>query len=461
MVKILGVEIKWKDEKPLIPEKRLVVGNSYSGTDIFKSIIDKEKLEEFTQKPLEQPQESDATKSEVDEIGLPSYDTIDSLSVYDPVIDGYTNIFVAHMLGEGYSLKFDDEAKIVDLQNKMAFVDFDELLDLWVANWYRYGNAYGNMVIEGKEISGMQNVPPHYIKISSKGKFYEYEEEGGDKTKIDWRDMLHFKARPIKDYPYGKSIFESALELLEDYARFNDQFRILIEEYVAPILHTKVGPKDGIITPSDETIEQVARDVQTAKRTGTEFTTDQMVETIYVSPDRGLLVQPYLDHFKEKLLISSLIPEAALMSRSKAAAGGDSKIQMGSFYTIIRYIQKTHFETVINKHLIPMLFGVDVFEDDGTRIEVDYTQFPKFEFNPTAEWKLKMLNYELKQVNIIKTVDEVRRTLGLPELGEEAIVKMYELSMGGKDFGGERPDMADEEGGADSEQVRVDKEKGE
>ena len=105
-----------------------------------------------------------------------------------------------------------------------------------------------------------------------------------------------------------------------------------------------------------------------------------------------------------------------------------------------------------------MLFGKEVFDDNGERLDVDYDSLPRIEFNPPYAWKLKELNYLIKQYNISLIDDEIREELGLPPFTPEQREIMLQTKQGGME---ERPDLTDEEGGSESSQVRVDEEKGE
>ena len=422
-----------------------------------------EPLWTFTSKELSLPTESTADKGEVEEIGLPNYSAIDYLAEYEPFIDSATNVFVSNMVGMGYRIKGDSSDKVEELNNKLRMIDFDELLPEIVADLYKYGNAYINLVIEGGQISKLQRIPPHYIKVAKKKKpyFYEYEASAGEKIKIDYGDVIHFKLRGKKDYAYGDSVFSSALELLEDYARMNEQFRILIEDTVAPIMHAKVGGDDILTRPSEEALKSIGEDITKAKKAGVDLITEKFVEIAYIQPDRGLNFQPFIDWFKNKLLMAAMIPETYTMNRSGAAAGGDSLNQIESFNTWIRYIQRTHVEPKINNHLIPMILGLTVYNKKGEKEDLDYNDLPKFEFNETIDWKMKEINYLLKQYNVTLTDDEIRKELGRAPFTEEQrklIERMKGTKNTGQDFGNDRPNLnTDTETSAEDKTVQVDK----
>ena len=413
----------------------------------------------FTEKPLELPTESTKDKGEVEDTGIPNYSAIDTLAVYDTMIDGTINVRLSAILSAGYKIVHENPAQIENLRRKLYQIEFDQLLPQLLDFYLRYGNCFGNMVIEGGGITQLQLIPPHHVKIGVKGKkFYRYRDSEGEDNDIDWRDILHFKNRVTKDYVYGRSDYDSALELLEDYARMNEQFRIMIEDTVAPILHTAVGGDDLMTKPSPESLKEVAESVTNAKKAGVDITTDGMVKILYIQPNRSLNFEPFLQWFRGKILIAAMTPETKMMLRSDAAEGGDSQHQVDAADDNIRYIQKFHIEPVLNLHLVPMLLGQECFDDEGIRQDLDYDKLPKIEFNPPYAWKLKELNYLIKQYNVSLIDDEIREELGLPPFTPEqrAIIELSQQS--GQS---ERPDMTDDKEGSDSSQVRVSEEKGE
>jgi len=447
-MKILGFEIK--REKPEEVEMTFT-----SGETPWREM-------KFTEKPLLLPTESTKAKGEVEDIGIPNYSAIDSIAKYDPIIDGTVNIKLSAILSAGYRIVHENPRKIKKLRRMLHMIEFDQQLPQLLDFYMRYGNCFGNMVIGGGKMTKIQLLPPHHVKIGVRGKkFYRYRDSDGNDIDIDWREVMHFKNRVVKDYVYGRSNYDSSLELLEDTARMNEQFRIVIEDTVAPIVHTKVGGDDIMTRASPTSVQEIAEKVTEAKKAGVDITTDKMVEILYVQADRSLNLEPLLQWFRGKILVGAMTPETKMMLRSDAAEGGDSQHQVDAADDWIRYIQKFHIEPVFNYHLIPMLFGKDVFDENGDRVDIDYDNFPNIEFNPPYAWKLKELNYLLKQYNISLIDDEIREALGLPPFTPEERAIILQSQQSGEDFGSDRPDLSDEEGGSESSQVRVDEEKGE
>ena len=411
----------------------------------------------FTEKPLELPTESTKDKGEVEDTGIPNYSAIDTLSKYDTMIDGTINIRLSAILSAGYRL-VGKPSQVKKLRKSLRTIEFDQLLPQIFDFYLRYGNCFGNMVIGGGNISQLQLLPPHHVKIGVKGKkFYRYRDSDGKDHDIDWREILHFKNRVVKDYVYGRSDYDSALELLEDYARMNEQFRIMIEDTVAPILHARVGGDDMMTRPSPDSLQEIAEKITEAKKAGVDITTERIVELLYIQPNRSLNFEPFLQWFRGKILIAAMTPETKMMLRSDAAEGGDSQHQVDAGDDNIRYIQKFHIETVLNYHLVPMLLGKEVFDEEGLRQEIDYDNLARIEFNPPYNWKLKELNYLIKQYNISMIDDEIRDALGLPAFTPEQRAIIEQTKQSGQS---EKPESTDEED-SESSQVRISEEKGE
>jgi hypothetical protein len=399
--------------------------------------------------PIEQPQSSTKEKGEYETEGIPDYDAIDKLALYDPTIDGAANITTSAMLAGGYRLIHENPEEVKNLQTMFRRINFDYNLSNIVNKEYRYGLCYLNLVIEGSEVVDSQVMPPHSMFRVTKGKrSYVYKTIEGDEIDMDRNFLVSFEDLPKKDFAYPQSIFEPGLEILEDAARFNDQFRILIEEYIAPILHTTVGGDTIDLFPSQEDIDQIAKDVEESKRIGTELTTDKLVTITYVQPARGMDISPFLNYFERKIMLMAMVPEPYLMYRSVQAGGTDSQKQIESFHNRIRYKQKYHYETVINDHLIPMLYGDLPFDDKGVKEELDYTKYPRFEFEQPYEWKMRELNYIIKQVGVTITNNEGREKLGLSPLSDQEIEKMTQM--------GKKPVSRDPSEDVEDVEVRVD-----
>jgi hypothetical protein len=77
-----------------------------------------------------------------------------------------------------------------------------------------------------------------------------------------------------------------------------------------------------------------------------------------------------------------------------------------------------------------MLYGDMPYDEKGYPVELDYAKYPKFEFEQPYLWKLRELNYILKQVGILIEPNEGRLMKGYQELPDERIQWIYEL--GGK-----------------------------
>lgn len=108
-----------------------------------------------------------------------------------------------------------------------------------------------------------------------------------------------------------------------------------------------------------------------------------------------------------------------------------------------------------------MILGLTVYNKKGEKEDLDYNDLPKFEFNETIDWKMKEINYLLKQYNVTLTDDEIRKELGRAPFTEEQrklIERMKGTKNTGQDFGNDRPNLnTDTETSAEDKTVQVDK----
>ena len=408
---MVNTDTVWKTGKMRVAKFE----NPLDDVNIKKKLFDKERLEE----------------QEFEEKGLPSFTAIDKLKVRDTFIRTTGNILVSWILGDGYKIIHKEESRVLETKRMLINMGFDLELPIVVRDTLDYGNGY----FYSTDFTFIQRVLPEFMRTNAKGEYFYVSEEP---IPLETQgEIFHFKLDPEADYLYGMSIWHAALDLLETWYLMNPEFKRMIDEYVSPILHGKVGGDTPDLFPSDEAINDVTLMVQKGKRPGTAIITDKLIDFEYIQPDRGMDLTPYIQFYKEKLYGCSMVPEPFRMYRSNLAAAGDSDKQEAAFIEWISFLHKFVFEPIINYQLFPRMFGKDEWSED----------LPQLSFNPPIDYKLKDLNHKIKRVGVVNTVNEIRLELGYNPLTDEELTKMQ--------LAGQPEVDAEEEDSPDEKQVRV------
>ncbi len=409
----------WKTGKIQITK----FGNPLDEVTVKQKLYDAERMEE----------------TDFEEKGLPNFTAIDKMKVRDTFVRTTGHILVSWILGDGYKIIHPEESKVKETREKLIMMAFNQEFHVAVRDTLDYGNGY---LYATPDFTFVQRVLPEFIRANAKGEYFYVADEP---IPINAKgEIFHFKLDPEADYLYGMSIWHAALDLLETWYLMNSEFKRMIDEYVSPILHGKVGGDTPDLFPSDEAIEDVTLMVQKGKRPGTAIITDKMIDFEYIQPDRGMDVTPFVQFFKEKIYSCSMVPEPFRMYRSKQSAAGDSDKQESAFIEWIGFLHKFIFEPIINYQLFPRMFGKDEWSDD----------LPQLVFNPPIDYKLKDLNHKLKRVGVVNTVNEIRIELGYNPLTDEEIATMQGMTNTGEKLA-DNPVSNTEEDSTDEKQVRV------
>ena len=349
------------------------------------------------------------------------------------------HILVSWLLGSGYKILHQDKNKVKEWKKMLVTMEFDKQLPTVMRDTLDYGNGY---FYTTPDFTFIQRVLPEFIRTNAKGEYFYVADEPVPLDSTG--EIFHFMLDPEADYLYGMSIWHAAIDLLETWYLMNTEFRRMIDEYVAPMLHGTVGGESPELFPSEDAIENVTQMVQKGKRPGTAIITDALINFDYIQPDRGMDIQPFIQFYKEKLYNCSMVPEPFRMYRSKQSAAGDSESSKVAFIEWISFLHKFIFEPIINFQLFPRIDGKDEWDEE----------IPQLVFNPPIDYSLKDLNHKLKRVGVVNTVNEIRLELGYNPLTDEEIAQMQGMTNTGDQLA-DNPVSNTEEDSTEEKQVRV------
>jgi len=373
--------------------------------------------------------------------GLPDFSAINTLRKKEPMLNTFGRVFTSYVVGNGYTIIHEQEQTVEELENILVKLKFNRRINQIVTDVYHYGAGY--MYIDEEKTFAQRALPEYVRKTIEGGYFYVAGSEEIDISKEPAK-MFEISLEPEGDYLYGQSIWTPAIDLIDTYYRLNEEFRKIIHEYASPLMHVRAGGETPELFPSEEALENITRMVEQSKKPGTAITTDKLIEIAFVQPDRGLDIQKYVDFFRKKIISCAMVPEVALMYRSETGRAEESTKQSTTFTQFVLDFQTNYLEPVINYEIIPFLLGKEEWTVD----------LPKIKFNPPIEYKLKELNYIIKRVNVLNTVDELRAELGYQSLTEEEKEQMLMFTNRGTKIR-ENPVSQTEIDSTEEKQVRV------
>ena len=186
--------------------------------------------------------------------------------------------------------------------------------------------------------------------------------------------IVHFKYNALAGEKHGNSIIHSVLPLLEAKLQIEEDLKIIVRRYAAPIIHVKVG--DEMHLPNDADLVDVRSKIQDIYA-DTEYVTNFLTEfKVLGFEGKAMKLEGIMEHIDENIIAGLQTPSDIL--GIGGANKASSEVKLRSFGRHIKALQraiKTEFEDNIiigtglgdiNDHII---FGAA--EEREWEIEVD------------------------------------------------------------------------------------------
>ena len=114
-------------------------------------------------------------------------------------------------------------------------------------------------------------------------------------------DMFCWKWNVLGANKYGTSMINSAIPMLEIKERMEDDMKAVVQRYVAPIIHAKIGDE---LHPADQTEVDSMQSQLEDIYADTEYVTNHLVEmNVLDFKNKGLDPSPYFLHIDSQVLI--------------------------------------------------------------------------------------------------------------------------------------------------------------
>jgi hypothetical protein len=160
-------------------------------------------------------------------------------------------------------------------------------------------------------------------------------------------DIVHFKYNLLGSDKYGTSLIHRNLPSTNQKLDMEQYMSTVVERYIAPIIHAKVGTDENPATATDITsVESALEDI----RRDTEYVTSHLVDMEVLGfKGKTLDFIPLFDHV-DKQIITGMMVTGVLLGRGKGVDGAVAEVQLRGLGRTVKSIQrtlKTEFEDEI------------------------------------------------------------------------------------------------------------------
>jgi hypothetical protein len=221
-----------------------------------------------------------------------------------------------------------------------------------------YGNAYMEVVRDGKEIVKLKIIDPTWIDvyIKNNGEVIGYSQIIEDCHEVLWgttgnpnidqkfkkrvkdlKNIVHIKYNTIGAEKYGRSIISPLMPNLQTKLDMESNLSKVVFKYVAPLIWAKVGndsfpANESVVTDISSTL----RDLQAES----EITTSHLVELSVLDFNaKGMDIKTPIDHTEQQIITGGQVPPV-LLGISEGTDKAQAEVQLRSFGRHIKAIQR-------------------------------------------------------------------------------------------------------------------------
>jgi len=230
-----------------------------------------------------------------------------------------------------------------------------------------FGDAYVELVKIKDEISALKVLDPKTMDVIRKktGKVIGYTQTV-DMISLIWgedgkgnqhkqrvgkvEDIVHFKFNVIGSDKNGTSLIQRVLPIVDQKLNMEQYMSKVVERYIAPIIHAKVGNEEHPASSTDinaveEALEDIERD--------TEYVTSHLVDMDVLGfQGKTLDFLPLFNHVDSQIIAGMMVP-GIFLGGSDKVDGAIAEVQLRALGRTVKAIQrnlKVEFEdNVISK----------------------------------------------------------------------------------------------------------------
>jgi len=349
------------------------------------------------------------------------YLLLEALHRGDPFVQAAVESLVVQTTQAGYRITFnpreweksddvnmDARNKVVGfMHNWLDKLSFRSVLRATVRSLLIFGNAYiflkrGGVPtgVPGRPrgngmITELRVLHPAMIHVARKasGEVVAFVQRNTQSTagwtKMLPKDVIHLKLEEVADRTYGVTFLESMLRDLKFQRDNEDNLRDLIEDYLIPLYHARLGLEtpQGWRPATPESVDDF--EVMWSQRaSGQDLITDIGVQVEPLNPGRGNIdTKTILDQFQTNIQAPPGVPEELLTGRAMSTTQAAMIIKYEAMKKRCEYSHEIIIEAIENRLFIEgvkeLLYSQvpDLYKNNDINLYLDYiTNMPQFSF---------------------------------------------------------------------------------
>ena len=322
---------------------------------------------------------SESVKSEIDytiqaqylgkKLGEPhpfNFELFEAAYKQVPIIFGALNKTVDFALGPGFYIDSDNKAVVKKINTFMEERNFEIFLRTVTRNMLIYGNAFVEIVGDGKNIEQLIVLDPKYIFLRRDvhGKVEKYIQYRGNSKPIEFstNEIAHFSYNQIGDAIYGTSVLRplfgsNKVSLLTQFLEMEDAMKILVKRRANAPIHAKIGTDEFPATSADV---NTASEELTDLSNKNELVTSHLVSVDVLDFKSTIMdIKPYIEHYENSIIYGLEVP-AVLLGRANVPEGL-ANVQMDAYERRIKSLQ-SFIEQTIEEKIFKKMFPNDHIE---------------------------------------------------------------------------------------------------
>jgi len=208
-----------------------------------------------------------------------------------------------------------------------------KVVDIKVLNseWMRqFTDDFGEVIGYGQIIKDK--------KLALFGTTGNSREDANFKKRVRNKDVIvHFKFNSLESGNYGTSMIRPMLPLVDIKLDMEEDLRILMKRYIAPIIHAKVG--NDSLSADDDDISDVASNLEDI-RSDNEIVTSHLVDLKVLDFNKkGVDLKTPFEHIDKQILSAGQVPPA-LLGMSSGVDRATAEVQLRNFWGHVKAVQR-------------------------------------------------------------------------------------------------------------------------
>ena len=194
----------------------------------------------------------------------------------------------------------------------------------------RYTDDYGEIIGYGQIINDK--------KMALFGTTGDAREDANFKKRVKRKDLIvHFKFNSLESGNYGTSMIRPMLPLIDTKLDMEDDLKLLVRRYIAPIIHAQVGSDNLSADESD--ISDVASSLEDI-RSDNEIVTSHLVKlSVLDFNKKGVDIKTPFEHIDKQILSAGQVPPS-LLGISTGVDRATAEVQLRNFWGHVKAVQR-------------------------------------------------------------------------------------------------------------------------